>query len=242
MPPAAPAPGTSFTATPSWLSITCAKCAREGVQCGDTSWTHLSAGRTRAAPVGPVSGFGHVAGGGDGDVLESRIHRADIDGGQIGESRSPVLKVVAVPVQKTNAKGLQKSGTGVVGGAAAEPDDDALGSGTDGGEHEFAGAVGGGDQRGCVLWLQAVLVRWLRLSRPRRSCRRRADRSGLRQAGRAGRGPARRASIRQWRRQARVRCLHRRRPWEGNGPRHRGRHSQSPEPSPGPPPWRSGSL
>ena len=119
-----------------------------GVQCGDIIFgrTFLRA-EHGAGAGGTGQRVGHVAGGGDGDVLESRIHRADIDGGQIGESRSPVLKVVAVPVQKTNAKGLQKSGTGVVGGAAAEPDDDALGSGTDGGEHEFAGAVGGGDQR-----------------------------------------------------------------------------------------------
>ena len=119
-----------------------------GVQCGDIIFgrTFLRA-EHGAGAGGAGQRVGHVAGGGDGDVLESRVHRADVDGGQISEGRSPVLKVVAVPVQKTNAEGLQKSGTGVVGGAAAEPDDDALGSGTDGGEYEFAGAVGGGNQR-----------------------------------------------------------------------------------------------
>ena len=121
---------------------------QRGVQCGDVGLGGTFLRSEHGAGAGGTGQrVGHVAGGGDGDVLESRVHRADVDGGQISEGRSPVLKVVAVPVQKTNAEGLQKSGTGVVGGAAAEPDDDALGSGTDGGEYEFAGAVGGGNQR-----------------------------------------------------------------------------------------------
>ena len=98
-----------------------------GVQCGDIIFGRTFRWAEHGAGAGGAGhGFGHVAGGGDGDVLESRVHRADIDGGQIGEGR-PRVPAVGVLVQKTNAEGLQKSGTGVVGGAAAEPDDDALG-------------------------------------------------------------------------------------------------------------------
>ena len=54
-----------------------------------------------------------------------------------------MLKVVAVPVQKTNAKGLQKSGTGVVGGAAADANQETPAALADGVKDQFSDTVGG---------------------------------------------------------------------------------------------------
>lgn len=97
-------------------------------------WTHLSAGRTRRwRRVGPVSGLVTSQAAVMATFLRAGIHRADIDGGQIGESRSPVLKVGCRSRPEDERQGpAEVRAPGVVGGAAAEPDDDALGSGTDG--------------------------------------------------------------------------------------------------------------
>ena len=63
---------SSFTATPSWLSIPCAKCARAASNVATSSLDAPSAGRTWRWLRWGRSAVGHVAGGGDGDVLESQ--------------------------------------------------------------------------------------------------------------------------------------------------------------------------
>ena len=58
-----------------------------------------------------------------------------------------MCQVVTVLVQKTNAEGLQKSGTGVVGGAAANADNDFFHAFIERGTNQLAGAVACGAQR-----------------------------------------------------------------------------------------------
>ena len=57
------------------------------------------------------------------------------------ETRETGSDIAAVLIDKARAQRLQHTGATVVGGAAAEPDDDRLGAGVERGPDQFARAV-----------------------------------------------------------------------------------------------------
>ena len=92
---------------------------------------------------GTVEGSPDVAGGGEGESGEFGRRN---DGGHAGEVGAGGTggKIRARGIEEAEAERLEEAEADVVGGAAAEAEDDAAGIGGEGGAEEFSGAVGRG--------------------------------------------------------------------------------------------------
>ena len=87
-----------------------------------------------------------VAGDLDGHPGEARVEAAGVDARQLRQRRTARRQRAAGGVFQVHAEGAQHAAAGVVGGAAAEAEDDAHGAGVQRGADQLAGAVAAGAQ------------------------------------------------------------------------------------------------
>ena len=103
--------------------------------------------KTADAPSGPVSGLVTSL----ANIIGVRVTRGSrtgaIDAVEVGERRSPARQVATVGVEQSDAESLGHAGAAVIGGAAAESDDDAFRAMVERVEDQFADAARGGAQR-----------------------------------------------------------------------------------------------
>ncbi len=88
-----------------------------------------------------------VAGGGHAHPLPTRIQPGEIEMRQLRQRRSARRQRPACLIQQLHAQRLHHPGTAVVGGAAADAENDRLHAAFQRRQHQFAGAVTGGDAR-----------------------------------------------------------------------------------------------
>ena len=90
---------------------------------------------------------GDVAGQYNRRARNARVETGAIDAVEVGERRSPARQVATVGVEQSDAESLGHACAAVIGGAAAESDDDAFRAMVERVENQFADAARGGVQR-----------------------------------------------------------------------------------------------
>ena len=93
---------------------------------------------------GAAEGVGDVGGADDGGRSQVGVDGGAVDGREAGEGRAAGGEGLAGLVEETDTEGGGHAGAGVVGGAAAEADNDAGVAEVEGFLDDFAGAAGGG--------------------------------------------------------------------------------------------------
>ena len=91
--------------------------------------------------------FGDVAGQYNRRARNARVETGAIDAVEVGERRSPDRQIATVGVEQSDAESLGHAGAAVIGGAAAESDDDAFRAMVERIEDQFSDAARGGAQR-----------------------------------------------------------------------------------------------
>ena len=97
--------------------------------------------------VGAGQRVGDVAGQDDRRARDTRVEAGAIDADEVGERRSPDRQIATVGVEQSDAESLGHAGAAVIGGAAAESDDDAFRAMVERVEDQFSDAARGGVQR-----------------------------------------------------------------------------------------------
>ena len=97
--------------------------------------------------VGAGQRVGDVAGQYNRRARNARVETGAIDAVEVGERRSPARQVATVGVEQSDAESLGHACAAVIGGAAAESDDDAFRAMVERIEDQFSDAARGGVQR-----------------------------------------------------------------------------------------------
>ncbi len=98
----------------------------------------------RGGSARAAEGVVHIAGHLDDGFLEARVEAGNIHGGEPGQGRAAGREVPAGSIEKFHAQGAGETGAAIVGGAAADTQDDGFHSLVQGRAHQLAGTVGAG--------------------------------------------------------------------------------------------------